>query len=203
VAAGAQEPECTRAVHEDFEHRRTPPGARAVVLRSISGFTLLELVLVIILVIVLFSIAFDRLMPMRGDAEAAHVTGVVGGLRSALALTSAEKVTLQGLEALDELVGINPMTMLAEQPDNYLGEDARPEPGSWYFAAEAEELRYRVRYPEYLAGAPEPPVELAWRIELLGDGERRRGVHLVALEPWSWPGHSRALRELSGAESRP
>lgn len=162
---------------------------------------MLELVIVIMLVIILFTVAFNRLMPLRGDAEASHVTGIVGSLRSALALAAAEKVTRGGLEALDELAAINPMSLLSERPDNYLGEDAVPPPGNWYFDTASGELRYRVRFPEYLTDAPEDPVELAWRVELLGAGQARRGVHLTALDTHRWPGHSHALRELAGAEA--
>ncbi len=56
VAAGAQKPECTRPVHEDFEHRRTPSGARAAVFRRFSGFTLIELILVILLIGILSAV---------------------------------------------------------------------------------------------------------------------------------------------------
>ena len=63
VAAGAQNPECTWLVHEEFEHRRTPSGARAVVFRRFSGFTLIELILVIILIGILSAVATVFILP--------------------------------------------------------------------------------------------------------------------------------------------
>ncbi|MEX0914478.1 MAG: type II secretion system protein [Wenzhouxiangellaceae bacterium] len=161
------------------------------------GFTLLELVIVITLVILLFLTAWNRLMPLRGDAEAAHVVSVIGTLRSALGMVASEQVMEGGLEALTELADTNPMALLQQTPDNYIG--TRPgdiPPGSWYFDDDSATLRYRVRFPQYLAAAPQDPVELAWRIHVTGD-DQPNGVHLAALDNPHWPGHSRALRELA------
>lgn len=164
------------------------------------GFTLLELIIVIILVALLFLTAYNRLMPLRGDAEAAHVTTVIGNLRSALGLAASERVMTDGVGALEELAGIDPVTLLQQVPDNYIGTaGASIPPGSWYFEPDARELRYRVRYPRYLEGAPNAPVDLAWRVRVIGEAGKPAGVHLAALDEIGWPGHSRALRDLRGA----
>lgn len=164
------------------------------------GFSLLELVVVIILVIILFLVAFDRLLPLRGDAEAAHVARIVGALRSAVGMEAASRVTRDGLPALAELEGINPMGLLQEWPDRYIGEveggdDREIPPGAWYFDRESDALAYRVRYPEYLEGEASAPVELRWRVELqiTGEGEDRRpsGLRLAPLDAHRWPNQPR------------
>lgn len=175
------------------------------------GFSLLELVVVIILVVILFLVAFDRLLPLRGDAEAAHVATVIGGLRSAIGLEAATRVSREGLPALAELEGINPMTLLQDWPDTYIGETGdvggtEISPGTWYFESESEALVYRVRFPQYLEGEPERPSELRWRVTLQyedadGSGrfepesDRPRGLRLVPLDTYEWPGKPRGRIE--------
>lgn len=167
--------------------------------------------MVIILVIILFLVAFDRLLPLRGDAEAAHVATVIGGLRSAIGLEAAARVSREGLPALAELEGINPMTLLQDWPDTYIGETAGPDtteidPGAWYFETGSEALVYRVRFPQYIEGEPESPTELRWRVTVQyedtdGSGrfepesDRARGLRLEPLDTHEWPGKPRGRIE--------
>lgn len=169
-----------------------------------SGFTLLELVIVIILVMVLFLTAWWRLMPLRGDAEAAHVATTVGTLRSALGLAVTERIVKESLENAAELEASNPMKLLGQTPSNYIGEiepDAHPaiEGGRWYFDPSERLLHYRVRFPQYLEDpSVEPPVDLSWRVQLNyrdsdGNGafdasvDSLRGIGLEALDNLGWP----------------
>jgi general secretion pathway protein G len=178
------------------------------------GFTLLELVIVITLVVILFLTAFWRLLPLRGDAEAAHVATTIGTLRSNLGLVVTERILADSLDGLAGLEGANPMALLARPPGNYVGEldpgeDKTRLDGNWYFDEASRALRYRLRYPQYLADPPaDGPVELAWRVELSysdhnDDGRYQpgedtlRGVRLGALDNpgWAPPDPSPALGE--------
>ena len=161
------------------------------------GFTLLELVIVIILVILLFLTVWNRLMPLRGDAESAHVASIIGNLRSALGLATAERVVTEGMQALESLRAVNPMTLLDEAPDTYIGVNpAEPAPGNWYFDTQTRQLQYRVRYPQYREGQPQPPVDLSWQVILEGDDNKPKGIRLRALHDHRWPGDSRPMREI-------
>lgn len=167
------------------------------------GFSLLELVIVIVLVALLFLFAFDRLMPLRGQAEGTQVASVIGSMRSALGLEVAERIADQGPEAIAELQGANPMTLLQQRPDRYLGERSTEDNpdipgGAWYFDPDREVLHYRVRFPQYLEGEPEPPVDLGWQVRLQYDDEGQngrydpgtdslRGVRLAPLDTHRWP----------------
>lgn len=167
------------------------------------GFSLLELVIVVILVALLFLFAFDRLMPLRGHAEGTQVASVIGALRSALGMEVAERIVDEGPESIAELQGANPMTLLQQRPVRYLGErsgsDNREIPeGAWYFDPDQGVLRYRVRFPQYLEGEPDPPVELSWQVRLQfedegGNGrydpdtDALRGVTLAPLDDHQWP----------------
>ncbi len=166
------------------------------------GFSLLELVIVIILVALLFTVAVNRLAPLRGDAEAAHVATVIGSLRSAIGMETAARVVREGVQGLAELEGINPMTLLQEMPEQYLGNlpagrSNEIPAGSWYFDDADGLLVYRVRYPQYLDGNPPPPVELQWRVQLQFDSlsessaldsqqDRVRGIRLQPLHDERW-----------------
>lgn len=151
-----------------------------------SGFTLLELVIVIVLVILLFLTAWWRLMPLRGSAEAAHVATTVGTLRSALGMHVAERIVTDSLGAVAELDGGNPMPLLEQPPVTYIGEietsRADIAPGSWYFETQTGHLGYRVRHPQYLVEPPPEPVDLRWRIRVRRGG-RQGSVRAVTLEP--------------------
>ena len=157
-----------------------------------SGFTLLELVIVITLVIVLFLTAWWRLMPLRGSAEAAHVATTVGTLRSALGMQVAERIVTDSLDAVAELDGSNPMQLLEQPPASYIGEveTSGPDiaPGSWYFETQTGRLGYRVRHPQYLVETTPEPVDLHWRIRVRrgGQNDSVRAVTLETLHDRRW-----------------
>ena len=165
---------------------------RAGPARASAGFTLLELVIVIILVIVLFSVAAWRLLPLRGQAEAAHVAATIGAMRSALGLAVAERVVRDGPTSVADLTGSNPVDLLDEPPAQYLGPRSQAEPrespgGFWYFDDESGELVYQVQYVRYLHQAPEAPVRLRWEISVdTGPAGQLRGVRLDRLDSVRW-----------------
>ncbi|MCA1799208.1 MAG: prepilin-type N-terminal cleavage/methylation domain-containing protein [Xanthomonadaceae bacterium] len=151
--------------------------------RSQSGFTLLELLLVIILVIVLYAVAVDRLLPLRGDAEAAAAATVVGTLRSALGIEVANRVVRDGAQEITTLEGVNPMRLLVEAPANYLGEVDGVQPdqlpvGHWYYDRAAGELVYLVRYAQYFRTELPGPPRLVFQTELVYN-ERQEPVGIV------------------------
>lgn len=148
--------------------------------REQSGFTLLELVIVIILVVLLFLTATWRLLPLRGEAEAAHVATTVGTLRSALGLHVAERIVKDSPDAVVQLDGSNPIQLLEQAPGSYIGEiesaTAETPRGTWYFETATNRLGYRLRYPQYLAGSPEGPIDLYWRIRARFSDSNEAGV---------------------------
>ncbi len=168
-----------------------------------AGFSMLELVLVVILVVVLYVVAMDRILPLRGDAEAAAVATVAGTMRSALGMEVADRIVRDGPAAVAALEGANPMRYLAERPENYLGEvsgvdPANLPPGNWYFDLDSREVIYLVRYREYFRSDLPGPPRLAFRTELVyNERSELAGIRLARIYDFVWT-PSAATAELLG-----
>jgi prepilin-type N-terminal cleavage/methylation domain-containing protein len=170
--------------------------------REQHGFSLLELLIVIVIVSVLLVVAIDRLLVLRFEAERATVQTVIGALRSALYIEFAAAAARGEMTRMDKAAGSNPMTHLAEKPEAYIGEFYGPdpkvfEPGTWYFDLRDGVLIYMVRFPQqFVTALPGPPrLRLAVQPDY-DDIDRNgrfdpgrdpvRGLKLVPLEPFFW-----------------
>lgn len=170
--------------------------------RGASGFSLLELVVIIAIIALLMVLALDRLLAMRIEAERVAMETVLGSIRSGLGIKVAETVVKQDMAALQALAGSNPMDRLAEPPRNYLGaldapDPAALEPGNWYFDRASRVLVYLPKHAGSFSGGLADPPRARFMIELLyqdknGNGawdagaEGLEGVRLQALEPYRW-----------------
>jgi prepilin-type N-terminal cleavage/methylation domain-containing protein len=166
------------------------------------GFSVLELLVVIVIISVLLVVAIERLLALRVEAERAMVQTVIGAMRSALYIEFAGAAAKGELRRMDAAGGSNPMANLAEKPDGYIGEFYGPdpvvfEPGTWYFDLRDRAIVYLVRFPQPfvtpLAGPPrlrlmvEPDYEDRDRNGRFDPGrDPVRGLQLVPLEPFFW-----------------
>lgn len=155
--------------------------------RSQAGFTLWELIVVVSLVVILFAVALENLLPLRGAAERAQVLHTVGSLRSALGLQATERVVTEGREGLVKLAEENPLEWLAITPAvadaNMIGEIPR---GHWSWLPQSSILAYRLSYPEYVDGAFQGEW-LRFTVTLARSDEGDpRGLALRALDSARW-----------------
>ncbi|TDY03835.1 prepilin-type N-terminal cleavage/methylation domain-containing protein [Thiohalophilus thiocyanatoxydans] len=165
------------------------------------GFTLLELVLVVLIISIMGLIAIDRLFEYRIDAERAMIQTVTGNIRSGLGMAIAERVARDRIDTVNDLEHTNPVEFLSQPPNNYLGEIDNEsqvnEEGVWYFDTSESALVYRVRFGDYfntpLSGAP----RVRYRIQLVYNDNNRNnrldpgtddvtGLDLVTLEDYEW-----------------
>lgn len=163
--------------------------------QSSRGFTLLELIVVIALVIVLFATALENLLPLRGAAERAAVLSTVGNLRSAVGLEASLRAVRGGKDALLDMENGNPIDWLAVVPNTYAGEFDRVDDvpaGSWAWLPSRQVLFYRVRYPEYVE-SDHVPAGIRYRVVVeRGSNGQPRAIVLKQLDAAEW--------DLSGSE---
>jgi prepilin-type N-terminal cleavage/methylation domain-containing protein len=166
------------------------------------GFSLLELVIVIVIISVLLVVAISRLLALMVDAERVTMESVAGTLRSAIGMKVAESIVKSKVAELAAFEGGNPMLLLAETPQNYLGEldgadPIRLEDGNWYYDKRDKTLVYLVRHKGFFSGGQTNPPRARFELRLVysdrnGNGVFDRsvdtveGLRLSPVEKYSW-----------------
>ena len=84
--------------------------------RKECGFSLLELILVIAIISVLFTVAVDKLLILKVEAERTAMSQILGSLRSAMGIQVASHISKDRVNELTESVNSNPMDWLSENP---------------------------------------------------------------------------------------
>lgn len=168
---------------------------------SSKGFTLIELIVVVIIVLALGGTFLNRALYYQEQAEKTAMEGVAGSLQVALTMQYAEIMTRGKPSDVPALAAANPMDWLQKKPSNYAGEfyDPTPasvEPGSWMFDLKTRELIYVpngashfkpgkdgykwVRF--HVALNYEPPLHPSLR----QDPASLAGVLFEPVQPYSW-----------------
>ena len=91
------------------------------------GFSMLELAVVAIIMSVLAGVLLQRLFNYQAQAELAAAERVAAIIRTALTLKSAELLVRGKGGEVAALADRNPIELLAEKPQNYLGEFFSPD----------------------------------------------------------------------------
>lgn len=167
--------------------------------RAGSGFTLLEVVIVIAVICFMLSIVIDRLLYYMEMAEKVAMEQTVGILRSSLHLQTASLVARGRQEDLMLLAEQNPMEWLAEKPKNYDGEvdgvDSQSVVGGrWIFDKKEKKLIYVVHNGRHFRTGNNAAKQVVFRVRLLygNNGQaavEKRFVEGVVLEQantYSW-----------------
>jgi prepilin-type N-terminal cleavage/methylation domain-containing protein len=158
--------------------------------RRQAGFTVPELILVIVLVVLLVAVAVERLLPLTGEAERVALEENRHRMEAALRLQVAEQIVKSGPEAVRALASANPVTLMKRPPGGYLGEMPGVDPadirgGEWYYDPASRELVYRVRHARYFRTELPGPPRVRFRVERDGDG-RYHGLRLASPDAYYW-----------------
>ncbi len=163
------------------------------------GFTFLELAVVITIISALAVVALDRYYKLLVDVERTSMEHDLGVMRSAISLQVAGHYVAGNMAGLNQLAGSNPVDLLAEKPNNYLGvlspdNGADVEDGSWYYHPRQQALIYRVRNRLYfdteLTGTPRARFKIvpvySERKKETDRAQYLSGLRLKAVEPYRW-----------------
>lgn len=115
--------------------------------RGVRGFTLFEVAVATMVVVVLSVLLLERVQTFRQEAERVATQRLVASLRTALSVRIAQRSVAKMEQGLLSVTDENPIDWLAQPPENYLGEYYAPEEGSlpdraWYFDTGRKELVY-------------------------------------------------------------
>lgn len=165
--------------------------------RQQQGFTLIELVVVISIVVILIGALLGRVGYYQERAERAAMQQVVSSLQSALTMEYGSLMT-HGRESLvSELVTENPMDWLSKKPENYSGEFYAPTPrsvapGNWVFDLRSRELVYVIDRSEHFTPGRDGNKWIRYHVKLTyerlpgGTDKKLVGVLFVPVEPYNW-----------------
>jgi general secretion pathway protein G len=169
-------------------------GRNSAVMQGARGFTMIELILVVVLVSVVAVVGIDRLLYYQERAEKAAMDATLASFKMGLQIHSAELAIANQLSDVATLERENPVRWLDAPPPNYGGEYRSPgEPGNWYFAPKQAELVYVAKNNSYLR-LPGETNELRFKVRLryddiqIADGKNRVpvGISIVAVTPYNW-----------------
>lgn len=168
----------------------------------VRGFTLIELVLVILLVGVLSAYLYKQVSYYQERAEMVAMEQTAGAYRSGLQFRVAAYLVSRIPEELPQLNKENPVNWLAEKPSNYAGAFFGEPPievkdGDWYFDLQSNTMVYLVRQKQhFVPGLEGFRIRFRARVEYgplkgadgkpLGDAKGVRVVEFRPVEPYRW-----------------
>ena len=122
--------------------------------QSSKGFTLIELIVVITVIVVLMGLFLNRALFYMEQAEKTAMEEVAGTIQSALTMQYGQILTRGKSSDVAALAQDNPMNWLQKRPRNYAGEFYDPttpsvESGNWVFDLKSRDLVYLVRNGNY------------------------------------------------------
>lgn len=165
------------------------------------GFTLLELIVVVSIVVVLMGSLLNRAMFYIEQAEKTAMEEVAGSIQSALTMQYGQVLTRGKSSDVAALAQDNPMNWLQKRPRNYAGEFYDPTPlavesGNWVFDLKSRELVYVVRNANYFKPGRDGKKWIRFHIavkytasrlpSLQNAPQELMGVLFEPVEPYSW-----------------
>jgi len=163
------------------------------------GFTLLELAVVVTIISVLAVVALNYYYKLLVDVERTSMEHNLGVMRSAISMQFAGYYVSGNIAGLKDLVGSNPMDLLAEKPNNYLGVISHYkiegiEKGSWFYDSKEQTLIYLVRNQLYFETDLAEPARARFKIYPVYSDRARggsktkyiSGLTLKEQDPYRW-----------------
>lgn len=170
---------------------------------TIRGFSLFELVVVIVVIAILAGFLLVRVLPLIGQAERVAFLNTKQQIQSALLLEAAERVVRGESDTLVSLTGANPMDLLLEPPGNYAGSGSKLSSEtmpkrSWYFVEDDNLLVYRPGRQARFEALDGPSDRIELRVAFVYQDRDSNGAYnasvddfdglrLESLHAYTWP----------------
>lgn len=164
--------------------------------RERRGYSLFELVCVIVVASVLALVLLDRTLHYQAAAERTAMEVTIRNMRSGLRQRVAELMMAERMNELGGMLETNPIHWLDKPPANYLGEIRNPQRArlpvdSWYFDPDRRELVYLLRRNTAFGGGPAGRTAVVFKVTavqrkpaIMGRGPQNvEGVALAELAP--------------------
>lgn len=150
-------------------------------MRIPTGFSLIELILVVAIVSILMAVFLDRVWFYQELAEKTAMEEVASGIQSALTLQHGKHYARGNQDDISLLATENPMKWLQKMPKNYSGEyyDPTPRsvaPGNWVFDLRSRELIYVVDRAEHFVPGKDGKKWIRFRVGVQLEPVIRGGV---------------------------
>jgi len=184
--------------------RRSSDGyltARPLRVFNSKGFTLIELVIVITIIVFLMGLFMNRFLFYQEQAEKTAMVQVVGAIQSALTMQYGEILTRGKASDVEALTLDNPMNWLQKLPRNYSGEFYDPTPlavapGNWMFDLKTRDLIYVLGLGNYFRPGKDGRKWIRFHVVANYDASRLpslqnkspdlTGLLFEPVEPYSW-----------------
>lgn len=162
------------------------------------GFTLLEFAVATIVISLIAIVALHQFYKLLVDVERSAMELDLSVIRSALSMQVADHFAKNRLGDLEALVNSNPIDLLEEKPDNYLGVISSKKlenikKGNWLFDEQGHELIYLVKNGLYFETLSAPPACARFKVEAvylqttrLGGKGGISGLILKEQQPYRW-----------------
>jgi prepilin-type N-terminal cleavage/methylation domain-containing protein len=167
------------------------------------GFTLIELVVVITIIVVLMGAFLNRALFYQEQAEKTAMEQVAGAIQSALTMQYGQILTRGKSSDVAALAKDNPMNWLQKKPLNYSGEFYDPSPfsvpsGSWMFDLRSRDLIYVVHIANYFKPGRDGKKWIRFHVAVNHENSRLpslqnaprefelTGLLFEPVEPYSW-----------------
>ena len=161
------------------------------------GLTLLELVVTVLVISAVGLVALHYYYKLMVDIERTTMERDISAMRSAIGLQIAAHYAGGRMAELEGWTGGNPMVLLVEPPENYMGVveqvDLELKKGSWYYDKSRGILVYLVRNRLFFETELDSPARAEFQLVAqfaegqTASGQRQvRGLELRTIHPYRW-----------------
>jgi len=147
--------------------------------RAEAGFSLLELALVTVIVVILMLLSLRQIHVYQGELEQAELMQTVATLRAGMNIRIANLLASDKRAEIVQMAGQNPVDWLEQKPKNYLGVFYAPKSqdlaeGNWYYDKNNKTLVYLLNNSKFPRG--DPRKRLIFKVNLIhnSNGSQRK-----------------------------